>query len=156
MIHSTFLENRHVEELKEVFGNLLQGENVSDRTCTNNGFQTPNSISSVPIEIRNKIKDMFRSYLNNYEVNFIVDHIHFIRYNIGGFQEEHTHEKTEHYSFILYLKDGDGDTVFKTKHGEIREKPEYGKLVLFPADILHWGEVSTQGKDVMVGRFIIL
>jgi hypothetical protein len=75
-------------------------------------------------------------------------HIHLIEYFTNGHQSGHNHETTEDYSFILYLNDSDGNTVFE-ELGEI--KPKKGRLIFFKSDLWHYGRPSTMNKKVAVG-----
>ena len=63
---------------------------------------------------------------------------------------EHDHKKTEKYSFILYLNNSDGDTVFKEPVNK-KITPKLGKLIFFDSDISHRAEISNEGKQVLVG-----
>ena len=81
---------------------------------------------------------------------------HMIDYNESGLQKGHDHDKTEDYSFILYLttcKDG-GETVFKKDDKTIEIKPEKNKLVFFDAKIWHEGNSTIDHKKVAVGALI--
>ena len=79
-----------------------------------------------------------------------VFHIHYINYFEGGHQETHNHSKTERFSFILYLNDSDGETVFEEPIFK-KIKPTKGLLVLFKADFLHCAEKSFNNKKILVG-----
>jgi hypothetical protein len=124
-----------------------QNLKTNELVQTVNGFQTENVVNFFTEEIKFKI-------LNNYNLLKIIKHIHFIEYFYGGFQKEHNHEKTENYSFILYLNDSDGNTVFKLKNEEIKITPEKGKIVFFDAKIFHYAELSFKNKKIMVGAII--
>ena len=75
--------------------------------------------------------------------------LHYIKYNKGGYQKQHNHPD-EKYSFILYLNNADGDTVFKEPMN-IKITPEKGKVIIFDAKILHYAEPSFKEKKVLVG-----
>jgi len=142
-----------LSSLKETYNN------VSDKTCTENGFQTPNIVNEIPKEIRKEIVDLCRKYIEALGEecgHIILDHIHFIDYDHGGYQSPHDHKKTEHYSCILYMNDSDGKTCFDTVDGVVSVTPEESKIVFFKSDILHWAEKSFKNKKVLVGRFIII
>ena len=79
------------------------------------------------------------------------DHMHLIEYFEGGYQDAHNHEEYEDKSFILYLNDSDGDTVFYRDNEVISTKPKRGKLVVFDANIQHQGLESKLNKKVAVG-----
>ena len=77
-------------------------------------------------------------------------HIHYIKYNEGGYQKEHNHAHNEKYSFILYLNNSSGDTVFKEPINK-RITPELGKLIFFKANVFHRGEITNSTKKILVG-----
>ena len=131
--------------IKEI--NLLITSNPFEETkkpsCTHRGFQTSNiiklfneSLLKKMVPIKNYYKEVF--------------HIHYIYYLSGGYQEEHNHEKTEKYSFILYLNDSDGNTFFKEPINK-KISPKEGKLIFFNSNIPHGGEKSFKGKKILVG-----
>tara|TARA_R110000851_G_scaffold159636_1_gene302913 strand:+ start:487 stop:936 length:450 start_codon:yes stop_codon:yes gene_type:complete len=108
---------------------------------TINGFQSNNIVTIFSNEILKKILPD--------ENNFIF-HIHYIHYKKGGHQTRHEHSQTEKISFILYLNDSDGDTVFEEPINR-SIKPEKGKLLLFDSNIWHYGKESFMDKKVLVG-----
>ena len=99
---------------------LFKEKNISVQgTCTKNGFQSSNILEyEVPREISKLIMKEVNKDLNLF-------HIHLIEYFNQGEQLAHNHKNTEDYSFILYLNDSDGNTVFENI-GEIT--PKRGKL----------------------------
>jgi hypothetical protein len=80
-----------------------------------------------------------------------VDHLHMIEYEKSGFQNEHTHEKTDWWSFILYLNNCDGSTMFDVNKNEFEVKPEKGKIIFFSGKLKHKGLETTMNKKVLVG-----
>jgi hypothetical protein len=111
-------------------------------TCTVNGFQTVNIFSyNFTKEIKEQLSKLINKDLNLF-------HVHLIEYIDNGEQLAHNHERTEDYSFILYLNNADGNTVFENI-GEV--KPEKGKLIFFKSDLMHYGKPSIKGKKVAVG-----
>jgi len=116
-------------------------------TLTIDGFQTKNVINFFTDDIKFKI-------LNNYNLLETIEHIHFIEYFKGGYQKEHNHEKTEKSSFILYLNDSNGATVFKLNDKEVKVEPEKGKIIFFDSKIFHYALPSFLNKKVMVGALI--
>ena len=123
--------------------NIVQkynGQDVSMYTSTQNGYQTDNIINLFDREILKEI-----------EPDREIFHIHYIKYNKGGFQLAHNHHKTENYSFIIYLNNSDGPTYLMDP---INKKiyPETGKTIVFDARILHYGEkCKNQEKKILVG-----
>ena len=127
--------------------NLLLTKNIfedkSEKTCTHEGFQTPNIVNLFNENLLKRILPIKNYYKE-------VFHIHYIYYLSGGYQEEHNHEKTEKYSFILYLNDSDGQTFFK-KPVNKKITPKERKLIFFNSNINHGGEKSFKGKKILVG-----
>ena len=111
-------------------------------TCTKNGFQTDNILKyQTPKELSQLIMKEIGKDLDLF-------HMHLIEYYNQGEQLPHDHKDTEDYSFVLYLNDSDGNTVFDNI-GEI--SPKKGKLVFFKSDLTHSGKPSFQGKKIAVG-----
>jgi hypothetical protein len=133
------LVNMFVEKLQ-----IFKNANLSckDQTFTENGFQTDNILN---YEHSRELADKLLREINK---NLDLFHIHLIEYFTNGHQSGHNHKTTEDYSFILYLNDSDGNTVFK----ELSEiKPQKGKLIFFKSDLWHYGRPSTMNKKVAVG-----
>ena len=131
--------------VKEV-NSLIAGSSFKDasgKTCTQYGYQTPNIINLFDENLLKKILPIKNYYKE-------IFHIHYIEYLSGGYQDEHHHEKTEKYSFILYLNDSDGETFFKDPINK-KITPKKGKLIFFNSNIFHGGEKSFKGKRVLVG-----
>tara|TARA_Y100001951_G_C11092813_1_gene157677 strand:- start:92 stop:541 length:450 start_codon:yes stop_codon:yes gene_type:complete len=113
-------------------------------TCpTRNGYQSENLIKLFNKNLLKKILPLDDFYKE-------IFHIHYIEYFLNGYQEEHHHKRTEKYSFILYLNNSDGDTVFKEPINK-RITPELGKLIFFNSEVLHRGERSSTNKKILVG-----
>ena len=115
----------------------------SFETCTENGFQSQNIINIFSRKLLKKII----SFNNFFKKTF---HIHYIKYRNNGSQKRHNHAQTEKYSFILYLNNSDGATIFfepvnKTIH------PEKGKLIVFDSSIEHEAAPSFKEKQILVG-----
>ena len=125
---------------------ILENNNivsVKEETCTVKGFQTNNIINLFKTDLLEKIlpeEDFYKK----------IFHLHYINYNLNGYQKEHNHIRTEKYSFILYLNNADGNTIFEEP---IKKSisPELGKLIFFSSNIWHRSEISTNGKKVLVG-----
>ena len=126
---------------------LFKQRNISvEGTCTKNGFQSLNILDyKGPKELSKLIMKEINKDLNLF-------HIHLIEYFHRGEQLAHNHEDTEDYSFILYLNDSDGNTVFDNI-GEIT--PKRGKLVFFKSNIEHFGRPSLRNKKIAVGALKI-
>ena len=107
--------------------------------CTVKGFQTSNINHLFNNDLKKQILDNNCLYQD-------IFHIHYIEYSEGGFQLIHNHEQTEVYSFILYLNDAVGDTVFE----HTRVSPEKGVLLIFDSRLKHSGEKSLN-KKILVG-----
>jgi hypothetical protein len=111
-------------------------------TATKNGYQSNNIVKLFNTNILKKIVPINELYKK-------IFHIHYIRYNKGGYQEEHLH-KPDDYSFILYLNNSDGDTVIKHPINK-KFTPKKGKIVVFNGKILHYAEPSFKNKKILVG-----
>jgi hypothetical protein len=125
--------------------------------CTEKGEQTPNVITQVDPNIVSKIKDTYLfpavDYIKPWYIleDIEVDSIHLINYLSEGRQLIHNHEDWEDYSWIIYLKDSDGDTIFYTYPETVRIKPERGKIVIWKSYIDHEGLESLENKRIVVG-----
>ena len=141
MIHfSYFLDSKLVDKIIKII-NTYKGENYKG-TCTENGFQTDNIINLFNKKLLNKM-------LPIQNMSTEVFWLHYIKYNKGGYQREHNHPE-EKYSFILYLNNADGSTVFKHPI-DTEVTPEKGKIIIFDAKILHYAKPSFKEKKVLVG-----
>jgi len=142
MIHSSYyLDNKFVDEIIEII-NTYDGKQIYKGTCTQKGVQTNNIINLFNHKLLNKILPM-------QDIKTEVFWLHYIKYNEGGYQKQHNHPN-EKYSFIVYLNDADGDTVFKEPMN-IEVAPEKGKVIIFDAKILHYAKPSFKEKKVLVG-----
>ena len=148
MIEKFIIKDHLVDELVKSLELLkLANFSASKDVATVNGFQTANILDF----------DAMRYLIDEILEDIIIlkggkcTHVHLIEYLFGGYQLEHDHKETEDYSFILYLNDSDGDTVFA--NGE-RVTPKKGELIYFQSDMLHSGEKSNLGKKIAVGAFI--
>ena len=131
--------------VKEIFNNINKNLILTnENTCTINGKQTTNIFPYFSKKIINEI--LFFS-----DFNKKLFHLHFIDYDKGGYQKPHNHVKTEKYSFILYLNDSDGDTVFLIDNKKVAVTPKKGKLVVFSSDIMHYALKSFKNKKILVG-----
>ena len=122
---------------------LFKEKNLkSEDTCTINGFQTVNIVA---LKTTRYLSSRLLEYIDKKLQLF---HIHLIDYDENGQQDTHDHKETEDYSFILYLNDSDGNTVFE----DVCEvSPKKGKLVLFKSDVRHYGKPTNTNKKVAVG-----
>lgn len=133
------------ETIKDILSLLRKYDfkDISNESYTKNGYQTPNIVNIFNKNMLKKILP-FDSFYKK------IFWIHYIKYHKDGYQVEHDHKKTEKYSFILYLNNSDGDTIFKEPINK-KITPKLGKLIFFDSDILHKAEISNQGKQVLVG-----
>ena len=118
-------------------------EKCIDTTFTVNGYQSDNIVKLFNKNLLKKILPIQEFYKK-------IFHIHYIEYFLNGYQEEHNHINSEKYSFILYLNNSNGDTIFNHPINK-RICPELGKLIFFDSSIGHKGEMSTQSKKILVG-----
>ena len=135
------IDNKIVDQILQIIKEY-DGPSVSNVTRTHKGLQTENIIKLFNFDLLKKIIPANKMYEN-------VFHIHYIKYDKGGYQEEHTHPPDE-YSFILYLNDADGYTYLK-KPVNKKFIPEKGKIIVFDAKILHYAVPSYEQKQVLVG-----
>ena len=134
------LENKTMSDIYEVIDkNKHRFNDQSHTTTTENGFQSNNIEHLFNMDLKKKM-------LSNNDLYKYIFHIHYIEYFNGGFQKEHDHKETEEWSFILYLNDAIGDTVFENNI----ISPEKGLLVLFDAKLKHSSKKSFN-KKVLVG-----
>ena len=113
-------------------------------THTINGFQSENIIH---LFNKNILKEII-PFFNLYEKIF---HIHYISYKKNGYQVKHDHYKTEHFSFILFLNNGSGNTDFIFDNYVYSIKPIKNKLIIFSSNILHFGNKVKTKKQILVG-----
>ena len=143
MIYTTMIQEDLTNELIKVCKQFKDSEKGASGLCTVNGFQSVNILNySGSRHFKKIFENILPKRLN-------VFHIHVLNYYYKGYQDTHNHERTEDYSFILYLNTLDsGHTVFKD-HGKI--KPEKNKLILFKSSLWHYGERCDEEKLVAVG-----
>ena len=140
LFFKTKINNSIVDEIINIINiNKDKFLNVSNDTYTVKGFQSNNIINFFDENLK-------KSMLDNQCLYQDVFHIHYIEYENSGFQKQHDHAKTEEYSFILFLNDSIGDTVFS----HIRVSPEKGLLIIFDSKLPHKGEKSLN-KKILVG-----
>ena len=75
------------------------------------------------------------------------DNMEIVKWPMGSFMKKHR-DTGDDISFILYLNDSNGNTVFENV---CEVTPKKGKLVLFKSDIKHYGKPTTTNKKVAVG-----
>ena len=135
------IDIKFVNQIIEII-NAYKGKYVHEETCTEKGIQTSNIINLFNDEL---IKEIIPIK----DIQSGIFWLHYICYDKGGYQREHNHPN-EKYSFILYLNDADGDTVFKEPMN-IKVNPKKGKIIVFDAKILHYAMPSFKEKKVLVG-----
>lgn len=138
-----------LKDLKKTIESInLEKEKLLEITCTKNGYQSRNIFSFFK-------KSLLKKAINYKDFHKHVFHIHYIEYGKGGYQELHSHETTEEFSFIIYLNNADGNTFFhgvlKGRPAAVVAKPEEGKIVIFSSHYGHEAKVSNKNKKVLVG-----
>jgi hypothetical protein len=141
--YETKIYNNIIDKINNIIdNNLIKNRIETNKHSTHNGFQTHNIIDLFSenllkeiVPVNNLYKDIF--------------HIHYISYNKGGFQKLHNHIRTEKLSFILYLNDSDGNTVFSDILKEAI--PSKGKLIVFSSNLMHYSKPSYKNKKIIVG-----
>ena len=124
---------------------ILENNNLikDDKTCTVGGYQTNNIVDLFS-------EDLLKEMIPEEDFYKKIFHLHYINYNLNGYQRRHKHDLTEKYSFILYLNNANGDTIFEEPINK-RISPEIGKLILFSSNIWHMSKISNNRKRVLVG-----
>jgi len=156
------IEGKVSEEIVNYFIDFLDNYSNDDfidtsNVCTLNGNQTPNVLSQIDPNIVAQIKTNYLLPSINiikgwYKLEDIeIDSIHLIEYLNQGKQTIHNHENWEDYSWIIYLNDSDGDTIFYTFPKHIQISPKKGKIVIWKSYIDHEGLESLKNKKVVVG-----
>lgn len=137
---------------------LLSDEEVKNRSYTKNGKQTTNIIDILDKDIYKSIVEGFilpniHKLLGDYTIEGVdFDYLHLIQYSKGGEQEKHKHNTQDDYSFILYLNDNDGCTIFYPSGESPRIIfPKRGKIVMFQSHIAHEAVNSSMEKRIIVG-----
>jgi len=141
------LNSRVIEDIDKILS-TNKFEDYSKDTCTVNGFQTNNIIDIFS-------KDLLKQMIPYQDFSERTFHIHYINYRDHGHQKKHNHITTEKFSFILYLNDSDGDTVFEEPIN-MKVTPEKGNLIIFSSDILHYANKTFKNKRVLVGAIDVL
>ena len=114
-------------------------QDFSKDTYTYNGFQTKNIVDLFNNTLKKEI-------LNNNILHKDIFNIHYIEYFKNGSQGEHNHFNTEEYSFILYLNDSIGNTIFENDI----ISPEKGLLIIFDSHLKH-SSTNCYNKRILVG-----
>ena len=145
MIYITHIDNDTVDKINSTLHSLVIEEETGDR-ATRGGFQSVN--------IRHGFDYRILTRFLPFDFAYRTDWIHYIEYDVGGFQKRHKHEKHEKFSWVLYLNDSDGDTVFyneklndnyKELTVQSRNKPVKNQAVLF--DGLQYHSSSVPEKN---------
>ena len=137
-----FVEDEIVDDFLTTLDLFKEKDLKVENTYTVNGFQSVNILALA------STKELSSRLLKYIDKKLQLFHIHLIDYDEDGQQDTHDHKETEDYSFILYLNDSDGNTVFE----DVCEvSPKKGKLVLFKSDVRHYGKPTNTNKKVAVG-----
>jgi len=142
LFYDTYIDKVIVDNVLDII-NKYDFYDESSFSTTVNGLQTSNIIDLFSEKI---LKDIIP--INDFYKSLF--HLHYINYRHGGSQKKHDHSKTEKYSFILYLNDADGDTVFESPINK-NITPRKGRLVVFSSDIIHYGLETYKNKKLLVG-----
>ena len=147
MAKQFYYETKIYNNIIDNINNIIDNNSIKDRIETNehstdNGFQTHNIIDLFSENLLKEIMPINNLYKD-------IFHIHYISYNKGGFQKTHNHIRTEELSFILYLNDSDGNTVFSDILKEVI--PSKGKLIVFSSNLMHYSKPSYKNKKIIVG-----
>ena len=137
-----FVEDEIVDDFLTTLDLFKEKDLKVENTYTVNGFQSVNILALA------STKELSSRLLKYIDKKLQLFHIHLIDYDEDGQPDSQDHKETEDYSFILYLNDSDGNTVFENV---CEVSPKKGKLVLFKSDIKHYGKPTTTNKKVAVG-----
>lgn len=125
-----------------------------DSSATRNGIQTFNLLTFEDNDLNNVLHQIKIKLEKDADHKLEYYWVHLIEYDSGGFQLPHTHDHNEDFSFVLYLNDCvDGNTTFilNEKRNVIKSfKPTQGLGVFFLASMLHYADVCTTNKKVLV------
>jgi hypothetical protein len=137
---------KYFKEILDIVSSIDETKfKLNEITCTKNGYQTVNIVSLFN-------KDLLKNVLRYKNFHKHIFHIHFIEYKKGGYQTIHNHFATEKYSFIIYLNNSDGNTVFYNVNNKtIKIKPKERTLLIFDSGIDHQALESYQNKKILVG-----
>jgi hypothetical protein len=148
-----------LNELNSTFDLFINNLNLSDnaKLCTKNGNQSLNLVNLIDSSILQEISQNVNEYIKNYYgenlifYQYFIDYIHFISYEVDGYQEGHTHHANEDHSFIIYLNDSNAETKIYNKNSFTSIKSEKGKMVIFDASLYHEANKCEGVRNVVVG-----
>ena len=145
-LYEDSVDDRVVDYFNQFLDQLIKdGYKCETPVKTRNGYQVG--------EILDKVNDSYKKGL--LKDHFDIDRLHYmhmIHYYNEGYQKIHSHVHSEEFSFLMFLNDCDGDTVFFFEDGQfINVTPECGKIVYFSGNLAHEGRKSSGGKRVVVG-----
>ena len=146
MYHIDYIDEKIVNYFNDKLDHYIKDNyKIESKTiATLNGFQTPNIVKNIEVFVKKQLlKNMFQPT--------DISHMHLIHYYKRGRQKAHAHPDKEKCSFILYLNNSDGDTVFMFKDRVIMEKPTKGKIIFFTPQIPHKAKISYKNKRILVG-----
>ncbi len=153
------LEEPLVNKLETFFDDVISKGNFVNNLnlCTVNGNQTKNVVHFLDRSLLQDVSAYVVKYLNEFYKNnlvsysFLVDHVHAIRYEEGGYQVAHTHHLTEDHSFIVYLNDSNAVTKIFQGNSSYDIKNVKGKILVFNSSLLH-GSTKCDGiRKILVG-----
>lgn len=109
------------------------------------------------LQSNNLMMTKYKSVLHEllHEVNLHKDyklfHAHSIEYEVGGYQQEHSH-RPDDFSFILYFDtEKTGSTILRLDNGNLTVDQVRGTLLVFPPHIPHSGTTVETKKRIIVG-----
>ena len=143
LYYETKIFNRIIDQVNALINKYPINNRIeTNKHSTHNGFQTHNILDLFSEDLLKEIVPVNNLYKD-------IFHIHYISYFGGGFQRAHNHRRTEEFSFILYLNDSDGSTIFNSISKEA--VPSKGKLILFSSSLMHYSKPSYKDKKIIVG-----
>lgn len=153
------LNDAVVNELNSKFNLFKDNLHLSDTSSvyTVNGKQSLNLINLIDSSALREISENVNEYIKNYYgehllfYQYFIDYTHFIFYEVGGYQEGHTHHACEDHSFIIYINDSNAETRIYNKDSFTTIKSEKGKMVIFDSSLHHEASKCESIRKVVVG-----
>ena len=158
-LYQSKVSNDLVNHFNEIFDLSVKSSFLEDTSelCTYGGTQTKNVSSIIDPLSYKELYSVINAYIDLYyrytldSYNYLIDHIHIIDYQPGGYQEKHTHHYMEDHSFIVCLNDSDGKTRFYINEEPLDIDCIKNKIYLFNAAFFHEGLKCTTPRRIAVG-----
>ena len=160
-IYEGVVSDSVVNYFEDLLNQCVQGNYLEDIVrfdlCTVGGIQSKNVSNSMTKPIKDEIVTFLNQYIYYYYRNslqrftYIIDHIHIIKYNRGGFQKIHTHHHLEDHSFIICLNDSTGKTRLYANKDPVDVDSKRNKIYAFTSAFFHEGLICDDERRIVVG-----